>query len=183
MDGIRAEHLKDPCDSLVEAMTAMFDGMLDVGVSEEMKTGKKIPIPKKSKDQKDMNNYRGILISSTFGKVFEALILQKNGNIPQSSLQFGFTAGLSPLMAAICLTEASYESRVQGKNLHVATLDTQKAFDVVSHPIMMAELSKTQMPNDLWMAILDIYDGMSEMILWESGLSRPAKTRQGVGQG
>ena len=183
MDGIRAEHLKDPCDSLVEAMTAMFDGMLDVGVSEEMKTGKKIPIPKKSKDQKDMNNYRGILISSTFGKVFESLILQKNGNIPQSSLQFGFTAGLSPLMAAICLTEASCESRVQGKNLHVATLDTQKAFDVVSHPILMAELSKTQMPNDLWMAILDLYDGMSERILWEGDLSRPVKTRQGVGQG
>ena len=86
-------------------------------------------------------------------------------------------------MAAICLTEASCESRVQGKNLHVATLNTQKVFHVVSHPIMMAELSKPQMPNDLWMAILDIYDGMSERILWEGSLSRPAKTRQGVGQG
>ena len=122
-------------------------------------------------------------LPSTFSKVFESFILQKNGNIPQSSLQFDFTAGLSPLMAAICLTEASCESRVQGKNLHVATLDTQKAFDVVSHPIMMAELSKTQMPNDLWMAILDLYDGMSERILWEGGLSRPVKTWQGVGQG
>ena len=64
----------------------MFDGMLDVGASEEMKTGKKIPIPKKAKDQKDMNNYRGILMSSTLGKVFESLILQKNGAITQSSL-------------------------------------------------------------------------------------------------
>ena len=75
-----------------------------LGVRDEMKTGKKIPIPKKSKDQKDMNNYRGILISSTFGMVFESLVLQKSGTIPQSFLQFGFTAGLSPLMAAICLT-------------------------------------------------------------------------------
>ena len=48
--------------------------MLEVGASEEMKTGKKIPIPKKSKYQKIMNNYRAILISFTLSKVFESLI-------------------------------------------------------------------------------------------------------------
>ena len=58
--------------------------MLDVGVSDEMKTAEKIPIPKKSKDQKDMNNYRGILISSSLCKVFESLILKKTA--PSHSL-------------------------------------------------------------------------------------------------
>ena len=183
LDGIRAEHLKDPTTKLTKALTEVFDGMLEVGASEEMKTGRKIPIPKKSKDQKVMNNYRGILISSTLGKIFESLILKKNGTTHQSSLQFGFTNGLTPLMAAVCLTEAVSESKATGKNLHVATLDTQKAFDVVSHPILMAELSETQMPNDLWMAILDLYEGMTEKIEWDGILSRPVRVQQGVGQG
>ena len=157
--------------------------MLEVGASEEMKTGRKIPIPNKSKDQKVMNNYRGILISSTLSKIFESLILKKNGTTHQSSLQIGFTNGLTPLMAAVCLTEAGSESKATAKNLHVATLDTRKAFDVVSHPILMAELSETQMPNDLWRAILDLYEGMTEKIEWDGTLSRPVRVQQAVRQG
>ena len=55
-------------------------------------------------------------------------------------------------MVAVCLTEATYESKTTRKNLFVPTLDTQKAFDVASHPVLMAGLAQTEIPDDLWLA-------------------------------
>ena len=130
-----------------------------------------------------MHNHRGITISLTLGKVFESIIFNKGGSLRQSLLQFGFTNGLSPLMAAVCLTEALCEARALGKDLYVATLDTQKAFDVVSHPILMDDLMNTDIPDDLWLAIYDLYDGITEAVFWDGQLSRPFNVQQGVGQG
>ena len=92
--------------------------MLREEVCSDMKRGGGIPIPKKLKNRQKMENYRGITISSTVCKVFEIVILKKCGTIPQVSMQFGFTSGLSPLMAAVCLTEAVNESRSAVKNLY-----------------------------------------------------------------
>ena len=40
---------------------------MNVEASDELKLGKKIPIPKKYKDPKEVQNYRGITIASTLG--------------------------------------------------------------------------------------------------------------------
>jgi hypothetical protein len=48
-------------------------------------------------------NYRGITITSVHGKVFEYVLLEKTtiAKDGQSNMQFGFTDGLSPNMAAL----------------------------------------------------------------------------------
>ena len=52
-------------------------------------------------------NYRGITITSVHGKVFEYILLEKTtiAKDGQSNMQFGFTEGLSPNMAALILSE------------------------------------------------------------------------------
>jgi hypothetical protein len=51
-------------------------------------------------------------------------------------MQFGFTEGLSPNMAALILSEVC--SNITAKDiLFITTLDSQKAFDVVNHQILM----------------------------------------------
>ncbi len=53
------------------------------------------------------------MIISIFGKVLEHLILGKTKDrfkVEQSDLQFGFTEGLSPVMASLCLTKDIVES-------------------------------------------------------------------------
>ena len=85
-------------------------------------------------------------------------------------------------MAAVCLTEAVNESSSAGRNLYVATLDTKKAFDVVSHPILLKDLID-KVPPDAWMAIHNLYDGISESVMWDGQLSREFRVHQGVGQG
>ena len=39
------------------------------------------------------------------------------------------------------------------------------------------------MPNELWMAILDLHECMTERIEWDGILCRPVRVQQGVGQG
>ena len=80
-----------------------------------------------------MDNYRGIIMTSVFGKLFESLLLIRltELNHDQSYLQYGFTKGLTPTMATLLLTEAATDSRMRKLPLYLTTLDTQKTFDVV----------------------------------------------------
>ena len=86
-------------------------------------------------------------------------------------------------MAALCLTEVLADAKSNGHNLLVATLDTQKAFDVVSHPIMLRELWRKGISPDVWKAVYDLYKNNTEMVLWDGELGQPYEVHQGVGQG
>ena len=89
-----------------------------------------------------MENYRGITVTAIFGKVFEYALLEKL-HIAQSEMQFGFTEGLSPAMAGLLISEAKAESQENKTHIYVATLDSQKAFDVVHHAILLEKLVQT----------------------------------------
>ena len=130
-----------------------------------------------------MPNHRGITITSTISKAYEHAVLQKTGPISQSGLQFGFSNGLCPQMATVCFTEAIACSNKEGTDLYVATLDTEKAFDVVSHPILLVELYNKGISADLWLAIEDLYRDLTECVTWAGSLSREYNILQGVGQG
>jgi len=61
-------------------------------VSRDIITSTVIPIPKKRNcDMSDSENFRGISLSSLFGKIFDNVILSKfQENLCTSDLQFGF---------------------------------------------------------------------------------------------
>jgi hypothetical protein len=61
-------------------------------------------------------------------------------NNNQSDLQFGFTRGLSPIMAALIVSEVILQAKQQKSNLYLVTLDSQKAFDVVHHMLLLEKL-------------------------------------------
>ena len=89
-----------------------------------------------------MDNYRGITVTSVFGKLFEILLLTRmtDLNHNQSDLQYGFTKGLTPTMASLILSEAEADAKMRKQPLYIATLNTQKAFDVVDHTILLNKL-------------------------------------------
>ena len=93
------------------------------------------PILKKSKDQMLTENYRGITITSVHGKVFEYILLEKTtiAKDGQSNMQFGFTEGFSPNMAALILSEVCSNITAKDilfirpkKNICVFTVTCQK---------------------------------------------------------
>ena len=57
-------------------------------------------------DKSDSSNFRGIALSSVFGKVFDNIILDRySARLQSSNLQFGFKAGCSTNDCTMMLEE------------------------------------------------------------------------------
>ena len=181
--GISAEHFKAGKSELVPVITKIFNQILDTKtIPPVFKTGVITPVLKKGKDPKLLENYRGITVTAIFGKLFEYALLHKL-SIAQSELQFGFTEGLSPSMAALLISEAKAESQVNKTHVYVATLDSMKAFDVVHHAILLDKLTQTNIHDTSWLVIRDLYQQISAKVKLLGGLSDSFPIGQGVRQG
>ena len=182
---LASEHLKHSGESLHEILQETFNQiLLEEKVPSTFKTGTVSPILKKGKAFYEVENYRGITVTSVIGKVFEYIILDKANLMKsgQSPLQFGFTQGLSPNMAALILSEAC--SEITGKQtIFVTTLDSQKAFDVVSHVILMDRLYHYGLNLNLWNIIEELYSGVTSTVKWKGETSTSFEIHQGVRQG
>ena len=151
------------------------------------KTGYITPVHKKGKDVKSIGNYRGITVASIFGKIFEKLLLLRltTMNSQQSNLQFGFTKESTPAMAALLVSEATLDSKATNSPLFLATLDSQKAFDVVNHHtgIMLDKLYHTGANLSVWKLVKGMYEGLSARVKWKGDFSDSFQIHQGVRQG
>ena len=97
-------------------------------------------------------------------------------------MQFGFTEGLSPNMAALILSEVC--SNISAKDiLFITTLDSQKAFDVVNHQILMDKLYHQGVNLEFWDVIVNLYQGLTSTVKWHGDTSLSFSINQGVRQG
>jgi retron-type reverse transcriptase len=147
-----------------------------------LKGGTITPIPKKDKSRLLTDNYRGITITAVLGKILEQMLLNRMHK-DQSALQFGFTSGASPSMAALLLTEAMAESRDQNRALYVSTLDAVKAFDTVCHASLMCKLFHHNTDLETLGTIMSLYQGSTGRVKWNGDLGDPFEVLQGVRQG
>ena len=154
-------------------------------IPANFKSGIIHPFHKKGKDPTSMDNYRGITVTSVFGKLFEILLLTRmtDLNHNQSDLQYGFTKGLTPTMALLILSEAEADAKMRKQPLYIATLDTQKAFDVVDHTILLNKLYEEGINQKIWLIVQELYSGLTAKIKWKSVLGDSFKVFQGVRQG
>ena len=94
-------------------------------------------------------------------------------NSDRTELQFGFTKGLSTTKASLITSEGILDSRQNREPLYVAALDTQKAFDVVSHPILMKMLYFQGIDSHLWQVIRPMYNILTARVKLEGKVSPP----------
>ena len=184
--GLTAEHLKWSGPLISDIITDMFNQIFhEKTVPESFKTGIVTPVLKKSKDPTILDNYRCITVTPILGKLFETVLLPRiSQNFEQSPLQFGFTQGLSPVMSALIVSEARAEARINTTApLFLMTLDSQKAFDVVNHVILLDNLYETGIHPSLWTIVKDLYSGLSSKVKWMGELSESFIIQQGVRQG
>ena len=185
--GLCAEHLKAAGGVLIPVLKNIFNDTLRSGkIPEYFRGGVLTPVPKSGKDNRLLDNYRGITVTSIIGKLFEKLIslrLLEKVNSNQSDLQFGFTKNLSPIMSALICSEAINEAKLEGKPLYLVTIDTRKAFDVVNHVILKKTLFDEGVAPDLWSVVDNLYSDMSSKIKWHGQLSEKFSIQQGVRQG
>lgn len=183
--GVTAEHLQFAEEVLKGPLCQLLKHIREEKkIPDSMKEGRKIPIPKKGKDPSDPNNARGITITSQLGKLVEAHIKEVQP-LPksQNKLQFGFTKECSPEMTSLCLTEAIAEADDLKIPIYIASLDAQKAFDVVSHPILFKKILVEDTPRSIANTIMDLYTNCTEVVIWKDAVSSPYAVSQGVRQG
>ena len=144
--GLSTEHLKYAGKAIIEDITDIFNQIiLEKQVPRFFKSGILAPVLKKLIYPTDMDNYRSITVTPVMEKLFESVLLPRlSETFEQSPLQFGFTKGLSPVMSALIVSEVRAETRMKScAPLFLVTLDSQKAFDLVNHIIMLDKLYET----------------------------------------
>ena len=180
-EGLVAEHCIRAGPAIIAPLQCLISQLLSTGtIPEVLKTGRKIPFPKKNKDPLLMGNHRGISITPVLGKILEHVIQAKMERfLPKSDLQFGFTAGCTPTMVAVCITEALAGASPRNP-LVIITLDVEKAFDTVDHQLLRQKIFQMQTPLNLWSAISSIYDAAEEHVVLNGFVSNKFIIEQGV---
>jgi hypothetical protein len=182
--GLATEHLTKAGKAALHPLSTLVTRILRTAeVPKVLKTGRKIPFPKKGKDHSIMGNYRGITITPTLGKLVEHVILHRIKDfLPENYLQFGFTPGLSPSMAALFVTEAMIGASANSPVI-IVTLDVQKAFDTVDHNLLKQKLAERDIPINLWACISELYSSPEEHVVINGMVSKKYSISQGVRQG
>ena len=100
-DGVQSNHLKLSSSLIIFVYSKFFNSsLIHNHIPNSMLTGVINPIIKnKAGNVKDSQNFREIMISSNFFKVFEYLLLPYIKELPLSSAQFGYRGGSSTVLA------------------------------------------------------------------------------------
>ena len=64
-------------------------------------------------------------------------------------------------MAGLLVSEAKAEALHNSHTLYLATLDSQKAFNVVHHTILLDNLADINIQKDIWLIIQKLYTNVS----------------------
>ena len=152
-------------------------------VPSSFSQGLLIPILKKpTLDALSPSNYRPIVISCTFSKIFELHVLDEVNTFKFSDLQFGFVSGRSTDIAATLARDVIDYSCNRGSPVYTCSLDAQGAFDIVPHSVIFYKTINV-IPDYCWAAMVTWYNSICVKIRQDNLLSKPIKICKGTRQG
>lgn len=151
-DGIPPLFWKGCAKSLAHPISFIFNLSLREGTfPNEWKKALIIPIHKKGSRIK-IENYRGISILNTLGKVFEKLVYNAIYNYILRGIsykQHGFLKKRSSVSNLACFSNFILENTENGGQVDVIYTDFEKAFDRVDHSILLSKLYRLGIRGDL----------------------------------
>ena len=142
-------------------------------------------VKNKSGDLNSPDNYRGIALSSVFGKLLENVILQKFSTCwATSDQQFGFKRVRDAMFCPFSLRETVLHFLENGNEVVFGCfLDLSKAYDRVVHHLLFLKLLQRGTPTFLVGFLREWYLSQEVMVRWDSAFSSPFSTTNGVRQG
>lgn len=142
-DGISPKVIRNCQDAIIWPLWILFQKTLDEGViPSDLKMSRIIPIHKKGA-KSDVKNYRMVAVGTMILRIFEKTVNRKLAELVETKLspfQHGFRPGRSVTTNLLSLTIAAHDAFSRGNQLDVFYGDFEKAFDRVSHPILLRKL-------------------------------------------
>lgn len=140
--------LKKCADSLAPLLTALFNKSLSSGVfPAKWKTSYMLPISKAG-SRRNIENYRGVTILPTIGKLFESIVYEKlyHRLSPSiSSSQHGFMRKRSCASNFTQFVSDGVEAIEEGKQIDTLFTDFKKAFDRLDQALLIRKLFNTNL--------------------------------------
>ena len=153
-DDISPRFLKEGGQTLVPALTKLFQLSLDsCTYPSSWKRANVTPLHKKN-DRANMSNYRTVSLLSTLGKVMEKIISKHVYNYLVdhaliTQYQSGFLPGVSTVSQLTELYHSFCQALSKKDEVRVAFLDISKAFDKVWHRGLIFKLRQTGVSGGL----------------------------------
>ncbi|GJW75403.1 putative pre-mRNA-processing factor 6-like [Tanacetum coccineum] len=169
----------------VRWLTILFNKTLSrAKMPEEWRLSEVIPIYKNKGDAQTCSNYRGIKLLSHTMKLWERVIERRvRRETEVSENQFGFMPGRSSMEAIHIIRTLMEKYRERQKDLHLAFLDLEKAYDSVPRELIWKTLRDKGTPMKYIKVIQDMYEGARTCVRTPTGNSEYFPVDVGLHQG
>ncbi|GAB0179661.1 mitochondrial enolase superfamily member 1 [Grus japonensis] len=169
-DGIHLRVLRELAEELAKPLSSIYQQSWLTGeVPDDWRLANVMPVYKKGWKE-DPGNYRPVSLTLVLGKIMEWLILSALTRQVQDSQgispsQHGFMKGRSCLTNLISFYDQVTHLADEGKAVDVICLDFSKAFDTVSHSILLEKLVVHDL-GALFAGIFinDLYEGIERTL-------------------
>ena len=185
-DGIPPLFLKNCCETLALPLSFLYQRSFDQGYFPLCwKQSCLVPIFK-SGSKKDIKNYRGVSLLPIMAKVFESLITEdlfQQFKHYISEDQHGFFKNRSTATNLAVFQDYLVNSVENGKQVDVIYTDLTKAFDRVSHSLLIGKLSALGITGSYLQWISSYLHDRKQCVRIGNTLSREISVKSGVPQG
>jgi hypothetical protein len=184
--GLSSDHMINAGDDYFMHIALLFSALVVHGFcSDNLLYCTIVPIPKgHNSNLSDSANYRGIALSSIFGKLFDNIILERYyDKLSSCDLQFGFKANHSTNLCTMVLKESIQYYVSHHSSVFCTFLDASKAFDRLHYCKLFRLLLERDIPAQIIRLLVNLYTNNFVRVGWHGVLSDYFLAENGVIQG